>query len=372
MDLSLTDEQLELRTTARSFLAASTAGVGDDLLDGRLGWDPAIWPRLAELGWLGISVPEEGGGVGLGLFEETVVVEEAGAALLSAPLLSTLGLLAPVLTAGGDNADLLSALVAGETRGSLAWMEPDSPAGPPLAPGQNGTFATAGGAGWSVSGRKRWVPDAERSDLIAVVANSADGLVLVGVEPGAPGVTITGCRSGDPTRPLADLELAGAPARILVAAGDAERALATAWRRFLVLAAADAVGIIQRALDLSTAYAGERKQFGKPIGSYQAVSHQLADTYVALELSRSLVLWAALVEGDPERELAAASAAAAKAIPAAVAACETAIQVHGGIGTTWESPLHRYLKRAFGLVALVGPASRCRAAAARSALGGEG
>ena len=131
MDLSLTDEQLELRTTARSFLAKATAGVGDDLLDGRPGWDPAIWPRLAELGWLGISVPEEAGGVGLGLFEETVVVEEAGAALLSAPLLSTLGLLAPVLSAGGDNADLLSALVAGETRGSLAWMEPDSPAGPP-------------------------------------------------------------------------------------------------------------------------------------------------------------------------------------------------------------------------------------------------
>jgi alkylation response protein AidB-like acyl-CoA dehydrogenase len=166
----------------------------------------------------------------------------------------------------------------------------------------------------------------------------------------------------DTTRPLADVELRESPGHLLVDVRATTEVLMTVWRRTMTLATAEAVGIAGHMLTECVAYATSGKQFGRPIGTYQAISHKLTDMYIALELSRALVRDAALaVDQDRPDASAAVAAAAAKTFPAATAACETAIQVHGGIGMTWESPLHRYYKRALGLAALDGPVSRHRA-----------
>ena len=372
MDLTPTDEQRALREAARELLAARMPLARlTALADEPAGGEPAIWPELAELGWLGVSVPERLGGAGMGLLEETILLEESAAALLPAPLFATVALALPALLAAGAE-EPVAAVAQGRLRATLAWADPDGDAAlsEASAPRAQAAAVSAGDGEATVSGRKTWVPDADRVDALVVVAREAGEPVLLLVGRDEPGVAVRPLATVDATRPLAAVELEGARGRLLARGAAAAAALERVRARALTLAAAEAVGIAQRVLDLACAYAGERRQFGRPIGSYQAVGHALADVYVEVELSRSLVVWAALAvdaaQHDRERgpgadaELAVASAAA-KAMPAAVAACERAIQVHGGIGTTWESPLHRWYKRALALAALDGPAARSRA-----------
>jgi len=282
---AFTPDQEALRTEARRWLEERFPPERvAELADSEGGWDAGSWSELAELGWLGVSIGEEEGGAGLGFLEEAVLFEELGRALYPGPYFSTVALALPVLDAG-DRA----AVAAGEARWSA-----------------------------QVDGL---VPDLALVDRVV----TADGAVA------AEGESI---ETMDSTRRLG---------RLAATAGDA----AIDRPRVRTALALEAVGIAQRALDWGVEHAKDRQQFGKSIGVYQAVSHSLVDAMMGTELARSLAYWAAwcVAENDDQRAQAAA-AAKAYAAEAAVSACERSIQVHGGIGFTWEHPLHRYYKRA--------------------------
>jgi alkylation response protein AidB-like acyl-CoA dehydrogenase len=304
MDFSFTDEQQELKRQARSWLAERYP------LDRDWEGESDAWPELAELGWLGVSVPEDEGGAGLGFLEEAILLEEAGYALYPGPYLATVGF-------------------------ALPWLGPEQRA-----------RVAGGDERWSVevNGLVPW--------LGAVDFVVADGSAFPAHGREEPTV--------DPSRPLGRLERTdGAP---LPGAADLARSRAAA--------ACEAVGIGERALELAVVHASTREQFGRPIGVYQAVSHAIADTYADVELARSLSYWAAwcVAEGD-ERSAAAAAAAKAFATEAAVTACERSIQVHGGTGFTWEHPLHRFYKRALWLHGFGETPSELRAEVADLVLG---
>lgn len=284
MDLSFTPLQEELRRQARGFLETNA--------------DPT-WAELAGLGWTGATVGEEHGGAGLTFLEEAVVHEEAGRALLRAPLWPTSSLL-PFLPA-----DDQAAVAAGEASWTIALG--------PLVPHLDTATHVAvpgGDTVWELAGGER--------ELLATNDESRQLGVVSGGEAG---------------RPLC-------PSVVLPA-------LRT---RSLAILALEAVGVAGRALELSVAYVSDREQFGRKIGSYQAVSHPLASSLAEIELARSLAWWAAwcVAHDEPDAPVAAA-AAKAEAADAAVLACERAIQVHGGVGFTWEHVLHRLYKRALGI-----------------------
>ena len=285
MHFAFTPEQEALRTEARRWLEERYPPERvAELADSEAGWDPGSWAELAELGWLGVSVAEHEGGAGLGFLEEAVLFEELGRALYPGPYFSTVALALPML--GADDRAVVAA-------GEACWSA-------------------------QVDGL---VPD------LAIVERvvTADGPVAAEGEP---------VETMDATRRLG---------RLATAAGDA----AIDRPRVRTALALESVGIAQRALDWGVEHAKERQQFGKSIGVYQAVSHSLVDAFMATELSRSLAYWAAWCVAEVD-EQASTAAAAAKgyAAEAAVSACERSIQVHGGIGFTWEHPLHRYYKRA--------------------------
>lgn len=351
MDFAFSAEQEMLRSAAREFLADRyPLDRVAALADAEPGYDPADWRRLAELGWLD---PE------LGVLEHAVLFEETGAALLPAPLFSTLALAGPLVAA---DAELTEAVAGGQRSAGLAWTEP----GGSMDLRAVARLATRADASGRLRGRKWLVPDAGWvSDLYVV----ADGGEVYAVPVDGPGVRVTVRSTLDRTRRLADVELDAAPARRVADATAGRELLAAARRRALVAAAAEAVGVAQRVHELAAAHARTREQFGRVIGSYQAVSHQVVDGYVALQLARSLTYWAAwaVAEDDPDAELACAAARSA-AGEAAVVGCEKAIQVHGGVGFTWESPLHRFYKRAQWLEAFAGSGPQQRAELARELL----
>jgi alkylation response protein AidB-like acyl-CoA dehydrogenase len=306
MDFSFTAEQQALKAQARAWLAEHyPPDRVAKLADSDAGWDPQSWQQLAQLGWLGVSVPESEGGAGLGFVEEALLCEELGYALYPGPFLATVALASPRLD-GGERARI----AAGQTRWSaeVHGMLPDW--------GRVDRVLTSRG------------PVAPEGELLASV---------------------------DATRPLGRLRASGGPG-----AGELDA-------RALAAVACEAVGVAQRALDWGLDHARTREQFGKPIGAYQAVSHKLVDSYVDIELARSLAYWAAALVGDAGAQAPLAAAAAkAQATEAAVAACERAIQVHGGTGFTWEHPLHRWYKRALWLHAFGGRPADHRARVAEA------
>jgi len=308
MDFTFTPEQEALRDEARAFLAANP--------------EPS-WAQLAELGWTGVSVAEEHGGVGPGFLEEAVLHEELGRALYHGPYLSTVATTLPLLPP-----ELQAEVATGEASWTLALG--------PLVPDLDtaGRIAVAGGDGvYELEG-------AERDVLKTMDSTRPLGVV----------------RGGDATRRLADSELL--------------RASRVRTRAALAL---EACAVAQRALELAIDHAKTREQFGRPIGVYQAISHPLADSYREIELARSLAWWAAwcVAEDDVEAEVAAA-AAKAQAAETAVAVCERAIQAHGGIGFTWEHVLHRLYKRAQWIQAFGAQPAELRAEVAAALLDGQG
>jgi alkylation response protein AidB-like acyl-CoA dehydrogenase len=328
MDFSFGEEQELLRAQAQEFLGERfPAERIAELADSEEGWDPASWPELGGLGWTGVSVSEEEGGAGLGFLEEAVLFEELGRALYPGPYFSTVALALPALTS-----ELRKEVAAGEA----TW-----------------TLALHGEAGL--------VPDLGVADRVAVV--DEDGIWAV------EGETREALATMDPTRRLGRIGLEGARRTLLVEGDDAVELVVTIRRRALAALALEAVGIAQRVLELSVEHAKTREQFGRPIGVYQAVSHALADTYAETELARSLAYWAAWCVAEQDGQAAlAAPAAKAFAADAAVAACERAIQVHGGVGFTWEHVLHRYYKRAQWIDAFEGFGHEQRAEVARELL----
>jgi len=331
VDFAFTEEQELLRNQAREWLERHY-GVERvaELADSEAGWEPGSWRELAELGWTGVSIPEEQGGAGLGFLEEAVLFEELGRALYPGPYFATVGLALPALR---GRPDLLEAVASGETSWTLAL------------------------------GEGALVPDLMTADRVALVND--EGIWVV------DGGSREGLETMDSTRRLGRLGLEGARLEPLISAEDVGETVARIRERALVALALEAVGIASRALELGIAHASNRQQFDRPIGVYQAVSHALADTYVETELARSLALWAAwtVSEGD-EAAPVAASAAKAAGAEAATLACERSIQVHGGIGFTWEHILHRLYKRAQWIDAWEGSAGVHRAAVAASLLDG--
>jgi alkylation response protein AidB-like acyl-CoA dehydrogenase len=345
LNLELTEEQTELRDTVRGFLAerASVATHVRPLLDDRTGTTDVVWKGLAALGATGVLVDEQHGGAGMTMVEAGVVAEQLGAALYPGPWLSSAVAAPRALTRFG--ADGAGTLMAGLADGStIATVGPLS--------GPRPTVEQAG-EGVVVSGELTALPDGAAADLILVIADEADGSALFAVDPASARVTMTLRTQVDPTRKLFDVELDAVPAQRL--ANASEGAVAGLVDDVLIAHAADAVGAAQAVMDLAVEYAKVRKLFGQPIGSFQAVQHLCVDMYETVELARSGVihaLWAADSADPEERHLAASRAKAFAGRLASVG--DTAIQVFGGIGFTWEHDAHLYLKRLLSWSAFLG------------------
>lgn len=347
MDFAFSEEQEMLRAAARSWLKAHyPADRVASLADGEQGWDPQSWREFGTLGWLD---PE------LGVLEYAVLAEEAGYVLYPGPWWSTVALAGPVLGGLPDEPT------------TLAWAE----AGAPdlrSAASSSATSATRAAGAWTLSGTKQRVPDLAiaGSVLVVAAADGGTGIWRVAVSGG----DVIPVSTVDRTRRLAELRLDSAAAEPILAPGSAGDALIAVRRRSLALLACEAVGITQWALDMSSAHAKERVQFGRQIGSYQGISHRVADVYTALQLARSLAYRAAwAVDADAADVDEAVTVAAVSAGEGAVLACESAMQVLGGIGFTWDHPLHRFYKRAQWIAAFDGTSRTHRAELATALLG---
>ena len=307
-----------------------------------------------QLGLVGLAVPEEYEGAGFGYVELGIVFEEMGRALLCAPYLSSVALATEALLRCTDEAarkDLLPGLAAGQTIGTLALLE--RPGRWDEAGVQMRASRSAGG--WVLDGTKRHVPDGHIADLIMACARTPAGVALFAVDGAAPGLTRTPVPTLDQTRKQAHLEFAGTPARLIGDEADGwpvlRRVLATA----AILLAAEQVGGASRAVEMAVEYAGMRVQFGRPIGSFQAIKHICADMLTEAEAARSAAyygLWA--LAGDGEDVPLAASLARVYCSAAYSKIAGDLLQVHGGIGFTWEHPAHLYFKRAKACEAMFG------------------
>jgi alkylation response protein AidB-like acyl-CoA dehydrogenase len=344
-------EHDELRQVVRRLLGESAGPASVIAFAGEpVACDPRLAATLAgELGVYGLGVPERFGGAGFGMLELGVVFQEAGRAALGAPLLSPVlaaDLLLQAAQAAASGADglagaMLARIAAGELIAAPAIAE--GPLGWDAVPA---TAATPGRSGWTLAGAKDWVQDGAQAGLFVVSAAAPDGPALFAVEAGAPGVAAQPVATVDVSRRFARLRLDGAPAIPLVVP-DALAAVRRVRDLGLALLSADHVGVAQRCLDMAVGWAKEREQFGQAIGSFQAIKHKLASVRLELEAAESAclyALWAA--QGAPDEFATAARIAAHTCGEAALLAASENIQVHGGIGATWEHPAHVCLRRA--------------------------
>jgi len=364
MDFSFSEEQQMLREQVRSFMTAEFAAERiAELAESDEGFDAASWSRMAELGWTGLSLPEQLGGAGMDFLYEAVLFEELGYGLYPGPFTSTIALALPALQGAPE---VLESIASGRARVTLAFAERDGARSIEDTERMT-TTAEPGGDQWFLTGTKEPVTDLSPATHVVVSATGAAGPGLWLVEPASDAVAEL--RSVDSTRRVGRLELDAHPATLLVAPGQGGAVLGHIRRRLDAALSLEAIGIAQRVLELARDYVSERKQFDRPIGSFQAVSHQLADSYVETELARSLAYWAAwsVAESTDDADRAAA-AAYAMAAETAVRACERSIQVHGGVGFTWAHVLHRYYKRALAISVLNGTPAARRAAIASTLL----
>ena len=356
MDIGFTEEQELLRASARRFLEneCPSAFVRQRMAEPEA-MTEVFWQKLAEQGWFGILYPEEAGGSGLGLVDIAVLMEEMGRAVMPGPFFSTVLLGgAAILEAGsqGQQQEWLPRIAAGAAKVSLAWTEPNArwDAGGIVATGREMA------AGFALSGIKLFVPDAHLSDALVVAVRTRDGstmedgVSLFLVPKDTPGLAVTLLPTIDETRKLCEVRLdnvALTPAALLGDKHGGWPALARVLDRATVALCAEMCGGAQRVLDMTTAYAKIRSAFGKPIGSYQAVKHRAADMLVDVENAKSLTYYAAWAtdEGLAEAPLAV-SMAKAYASDAYRKVASAGIQLHGGIGFTWEHDLQLYFKRA--------------------------
>ncbi|MBV8692469.1 MAG: acyl-CoA/acyl-ACP dehydrogenase [Actinobacteria bacterium] len=348
MEFALSDEQQELRRTVRAFLEQKSPETEvRRLMETDEGYDPAVWAQMSsQLGLQGLVIPEELGGSGYTMRELGIVLEEMGRVLLCAPFFSTAVLATSALLASGDDAvqkALLPKIASGESIATLALLE------------ERGGWdedavqltATEAGGSWTLSGVKSFVLDGHTADTILVAARTPAGVSLFHVAGDAAGLTRGLLVTMDQTRKLARLEFADTPAQLIGTEGGGWPAVDHALQMAAVALANEQVGGAQRCMEISVDYAQNRIQFGRPIGSFQAVKHRCADMLVQVEMAKSAAYyanWCAATESD---DLAVAA-------PMAKSYCSEAyfriasdtIQVHGGIGFTWEHPAHLYFKRA--------------------------
>ncbi|MEV7734574.1 acyl-CoA dehydrogenase family protein [Streptomyces sp. NPDC088921] len=348
MDFAFSEEQEELGRTVRAFLARTSPETETRrLMETPEGFDRALWHRMGtELGLQGLAVPEEYGGAGCGPVEVGVVMEEMGRALVCAPFLSSAVLATTTLLRCADEdarKRLLPGLASGELVGTLALTE-DSARWD--AAGVRLTARESNGS-WLLSGHKTFVLDGATADVVLTVARTGDGIGIFWVDGDATGLTRAPLPTMDPTRRQARLDYQDVPATRLRTHGDGWDLVVQVLDRAAVALAAEQVGVASRALDMAVEYAKVRHQFGRPIGSFQAVKHLLADVLLEVESARAAAHYALLASENEDPELpAVASLAKAFCSDACVQAAQENIQVHGGIGFTWEHPAHLYLKRA--------------------------
>ena len=371
MEFDLSKPQQLLRESAREVFARQCPMIRvRALMAGESAFDEELWRTLSDQGWVGLHLPEAAGGLGLGLVELAVVVEEMGRACVPGPFLATLWA-ATLLAHAGDSPDVmrhLEPIMAGELRATVAFLEPEGG----WDPEEVQLHVEAAPGGYRLSGRKVWVLDAADAGLIVCAGRHEDRLILLPVRPSAAGVTLTATPALDATRKLYQLDFADVvvPAGEVIASGAKARAAVDRSLQVAALAvSAELVGIAQKVLELSVDYARTRQQFGRSIGTFQAVQHQCADMLLWTESARSAVYYAAWANSagapDAGRALAVAKAYASDA---AREVCHRGIQVHGGIGFTWEHDLHIYLKRARANEALFGDATFHREQIARLVL----
>ncbi|HXW87974.1 MAG TPA: acyl-CoA dehydrogenase family protein [Streptosporangiaceae bacterium] len=359
MILGVTAEQEELRASVRRFLAdRAPISAVRTLMETTDGLDRGVWRQAGEqLGLQGIAIPEEYGGAGFGFAEQAIVLEELGAALYGGPYLASAVLATTALLASGDESakkNFLPGIATGELIATLAFTEED------------GSWdvdairmaAVADGDGWRLEGRKSFVLDGHTANLILVVARSGDALSLFAVPAEAAGLTRTPLPTLDQTRKLARLDFESVPATLVGAAGDGAAVLSRTLDVAAIAQAAEQLGGAQRALDMAVEYLKVRHQFGRPIGSFQALKHRCADLLLEVESLRSAVQYAAGAVAENSDEIPVV-AALVKAYASDVyfhVAAEN-IQLHGGIGFTWEHDAHLYFKRAKASELFLGDAS---------------
>jgi alkylation response protein AidB-like acyl-CoA dehydrogenase len=356
MHFAFTEEQEELRSQARGFLGEfSSPGQVRKAMASERGYDPELWGRIsAELGWTAVVIPEEYGGLGLSHVELVALMEEMGAALLCAPFLSSVCLAGSALVLGGSEAqkrEHLPGIADGSTIGTLAYMESN---GRPDATGIE-ALARRDGGDFVLTGSKSFVLDGHTAGLLLVAArrpgsSGEEGVSLFVLPSDRPGLGRRLLPTMDQTRKQAELVLEGVrvPASALMGEeGEGWKILSGALDLAAVALAAEQVGGAQRCLDMSVAYAKERVQFGRPIGSFQAIKHKCADMMVEVESARSASYYAGWAASQGTEDLPVAAALAKAFCSDAYFRCAAqSLQIHGGVGFTWEYDVHLYFKRA--------------------------
>src|SRR5881296_1339236 len=353
MDFSFSSDQQLLKNSARAFLDEHCKPATVRLLwDDPRGESESMWKEMAQLGWLGLSLPEAYGGSGLGMVESAILLEELGRAAYPGPYWPTVLAAAAVEAAGTDaqKKRWLAAVATGDARATLALLDADLD----WDPGAMSARAEKTPRGWALSGTKRFVPWAHVANVLLIPARAPEGPTLFLVDPSASGLTLSPVQGMDLATRWVQIDMDQVPAA-------ADAVLASLVRRGAVGAAAEMLGAARRCLDMAVGYAKVREQFGQPIGSFQAIRHKCAEMLLEVENSHAAVYYSAwALDARAEDAELAASVAKAYVGDAARRVCGEAIQVHGGIGFTWEYDLHLYFKRAKALEAMYGDADHHR------------
>ncbi len=365
MNFSFTQEQEELRRYTRQWLDENCPMTTvRRLMDTEQGYEPSQWAAIAEMGWLGMAIPEEWGGAGFSFLELFVLLEEQGRSLFCAPFLSTVVMAATVVEEAGDERqkrDVLPAIAQGELLATVAFTEPNGRWDP------DGVAAVArarSGGGWILDGTKSFVLDGHIADLVVVAARTEAGVSLFLVPTGAEGLDRRMLQTMDQTRKQAEIQLCDVqvgPEALLGPEAGGWPILERMLEKAAVALSAEQVGGAQACLEMAVAYAKVRKQFGRPIGSFQAIKHKCADMLAQVESARSAAYYAAwaMSEDNEERRLMA-GLAKSYCSEAYFSSAGENIQIHGGIGFTWEHDAHLYFKRAKSSELLFGDPSHHR------------
>ena len=357
MDISYNEDQIEIANQAHRFLENECPmEFVREMYDDERGFTDELWSKMTEMGWMGMCIPEEYNGIGLGMVDLCIILEEMGRVVLPGPFFSTVMLAAEALIEAGNKSQkdaYLSKIALGEMRGTLALLEPDS--GP--RPGYIQMEAGQNGDGFILNGTKLFVPDAHTSDFLVVAARTRadddpkNGITLFLVDAKATGVSITPLVTMDGTRKQSEVRFDGVKISkegLLGEVNNGWKPLSRILSKASVGLTAENVGGAQKAMEIAVDYAKIRMAFGQPIGAYQAIKHMCSQMLVEVEGSRSVLFYAAWAQGEETSEEAALAASVAKSHSSESykKVCSDCIQVLGGIGYTWEHDAHLYFKRA--------------------------
>jgi len=356
MNFDFSDDQKLLQKTAREYLTEhAPLSVCRAVLESDASYSETLWKGVAQLGWLGTAIPEEFGGSGFGRLELAVLAEEVGRALAPIPFASSVYLASEALLQAGSAAQkkaYLPQLASGAWIGTFAHAEQPGEHG---AEGIETTFAAG-----KLTGSKVPVADGDIANFAVVTTKTGARIGVAVVDLTGPGVTRTSLRSIDPSRSVATIRFDGAPAQLL-GDGDGWALVSKLLDRAAVLMAFEQIGAAERAFEITRAYCLSRYAFGRPVASFQAVKHRLADLYVEIQLARSNAYYGAWALSNESPELArAACGARASATDAFVLASQEMVQLHGGVGYTWEFDCHLFYRRAKFLAAVLGSANQWR------------